>query len=54
MIYIAEVTGKRHDAILRDVRILLEQGVAAHNFVETLYEYKLPTGGGVRERRQHG
>lgn len=28
---IAEVTGKRHDAILRDIRNLLKQGVAAHN-----------------------
>ena len=32
---IAEVTGKRHDAILLDIRNLLKQGVAAHNFVET-------------------
>ena len=30
---IAEVTGKRHDAILRDIRKLLEQGVNQHNFV---------------------
>ncbi len=34
---IAELTGKRHDAILRDVRNLLEQGVNAHNFVEVEY-----------------
>lgn len=34
---IAEITGKRHDAILRDIRNLLAQGVAAHNFVETSY-----------------
>lgn len=32
---IAELTGKRHDAILRDIRNLLKQGVSAHNFVET-------------------
>lgn len=32
---IAEITGKRHDAVLRDVRNILEQGVDAHNFVET-------------------
>lgn len=37
---IAELTGKRHDAILRDIRNLLEQGVAAHNFVETSYTDK--------------
>ena len=42
---IAEVTGKRHDAILRDIRKLLEQGVQAHNFVESHYEQILPTGG---------
>lgn len=34
---IAEVTGKRHDAVLRDIRNLLSQGVDAHNFVETSY-----------------
>lgn len=37
---IAELTGKRHDDILRDIRNLLEQGVAAHNFVETSYTDK--------------
>ena len=31
---IAELTGKRHDVILRDIRNLLKQGVNAHNFVE--------------------
>lgn len=39
---IAEITGKRHDAILRDIRNLLEQGVTAHNFVVS--EYKDSTG----------
>ena len=34
---IAEVTGKRHDAVLRDIRNILSQGVDAHNFVETSY-----------------
>lgn len=34
---VAEVTGKRHDAVLRDIRNLLSQGVDAHNFVETSY-----------------
>lgn len=37
---IAEVTGKRHDAILRDIRNLLEQGCNAHNFVEVEYTDK--------------
>lgn len=37
---IAELTGKRHDAILRDIRNLLSQGVDAHNFVETSYTDK--------------
>ena len=37
---IAELTGKRHDAILRDIRNLLSQGVGAHNFVETSYKDK--------------
>ena len=34
---VAEVTGKRHDSVLRDIRNLLQQGVDAHNFVETFY-----------------
>lgn len=37
---IAEVTGKRHDAVLRDIRNILGQGVDAHNFVETSYTDK--------------
>ena len=37
---IAEVTGKRHDSILRDIRNILSQGVDAHNFVETSYTDK--------------
>ena len=35
---VAELTGKRHDAILRDIRNLLDQGVAAHNFVDWSYK----------------
>ena len=35
---IAEITGKRHDAVLRDIRNLLQQGIAPHNFVESTYE----------------
>lgn len=34
---IAELTNKRHDAILRDIRNLIEQGVDLHNFVEMSY-----------------
>lgn len=37
---IAELTGKRHDVILRDIRNLLKQGVNAHNFVEVGYTDK--------------
>ncbi len=39
---IAELTGKQHKSILRDIRILLEQGVTQHNFVPS--EYKDTTG----------
>lgn len=39
-IEIAEITGKRHDAILRDIRNLLSQGVNAHNFVAVEYTDK--------------
>lgn len=37
---ISQVTGKRHDAILRDIRNLLKQGANAHNFVEVKYTDK--------------
>ncbi len=37
---IAELTGKRHDTVLRDIRNLLNQGVGALNFVETSYTDK--------------
>ena len=37
---IAEVTGKRHDSVLRDIRNLLLQGIDAHNFVEASYTDK--------------
>lgn len=35
---VAELTGKRHDSVLRDIRNILQQGVAAHNFVEGYYK----------------
>ena len=34
---IAEITGKRHDSVLRDIDNLLDQGVSLHNFVESNY-----------------
>ena len=34
---IAELTGKRHDNIMRDIRSLLEQGINALNFEEVNY-----------------
>lgn len=37
-VMVAQDTIKRHDAVLRDVRNLLGQGVQAHNFVESHYE----------------
>lgn len=46
---IAEVTNKRHDAVLRDIRNLLEQGVQAHNFVELFNIRELPNGGSKQE-----
>lgn len=46
---IAELTGKRHDAVLRDVRKLLSQGVQAHNFVESFVIRELPNGGSKQE-----
>ncbi|MBR6285712.1 MAG: phage regulatory protein/antirepressor Ant [Bacteroidaceae bacterium] len=37
---IADVTGKRHDAVLRDIRNILSSGAGAHNFVEASYSDK--------------
>ena len=37
---VAEATGKRHDAIIRDIRKILDQGVNAHNFVAVEYTDK--------------
>lgn len=42
---IAELTGKRHDNIVRDIRSLLKQGVSHLNFVETSYKQPQPRGG---------
>ena len=35
---VAELTGKRHDSVIRDIRNLLNKGVNAHNFVEVKYK----------------
>ena len=35
---VAELTGKRHDQVLRDIRNLLDKGVSAHNFVDVSYK----------------
>jgi Rha family phage regulatory protein len=37
---IADVTHKRHDAILRDIRNIINGGAGAHNFVEATYDDK--------------
>lgn len=37
---IAEVTGKRHDNVVRDIQNILKQGVDALNFEETFYTDK--------------
>ena len=39
---IAELTGKKHQHVLRDIRNLIEQGCTETNF--GLSEYKGPTG----------
>ena len=40
-IEISELTGRRHDNIVRDIKNLLKQGVNALNFEETSYQDKL-------------
>ena len=42
---IAEVTGREHKNVLRDIRNLLEQGVCALNFELSSYKQELPNGG---------
>ena len=37
---VAEVTGKRHDAVLRDIRNIISSGAGVHNFVEATYNDK--------------
>ena len=42
---IAEVTGKNHAHVMRDIRNLLERGVSESNFGLSSYEQKQPNGG---------
>ena len=42
---IAEVTGKKHAHVLRDIRNLLGQGVSESNFGLSSYQQKQPNGG---------
>lgn len=42
---IAEVTGKEHKNVMRDIRNLLEQGVSQLNFELSSYQQPQPNGG---------
>ena len=42
---IAEITGKEHKHVMRDIRVLLEQGVSQSNFGLTSYKQEQPNGG---------
>jgi phage regulator Rha-like protein len=42
---IAEVTGKKHAHVLRDIRNLLGQGVSESNFGLSSYQQQQPNGG---------
>lgn len=44
-IEIAEITGKRHDNVVRDIRSILNKGVSVLNFEETSYKQQMPNGG---------
>ena len=42
---IAEVTGKEHKHVMRDIRVLLMQGVSGSNFGLSSYKHHQPNGG---------
>ena len=42
---IAELTGKEHKNVMRDIRNILEQGVCQLNFEPSYYKQPLPNGG---------
>ena len=42
---IADVTGRPHYQVMRDIRNLLEQGVSQYNFVLSSYQQPQPNGG---------
>ena len=42
---IAEVTGKEHKHVMRDIRVLLMQGVSGSNFGLSSYKHTQPNGG---------
>ena len=42
---IAEITGKNHAHVMRDIRNLLAQGVSESNFGLSYYEQPQPNGG---------
>lgn len=42
---IAEITGKKHAHVMRDIRTLLEQGVSESNFGLSSYKQQQPNGG---------
>lgn len=42
---IAELTGKEHKHVMRDIRVLLEQGVSQSNFGLSSYKQAQPNGG---------
>lgn len=42
---IAEITGKKHAHVMRDIRTLLEQGVSGVNFGWSSYKQRQPNGG---------
>lgn len=42
---IADITGKKHSNVMRDIRVLLDQGVSEFNFELSSYRQPQPNGG---------